>query len=63
MTRDKTLRVRLDEYEWQKLQGYADEKGVAMSHVIREYIRRLPKPINAPNLPQIKDLEEECGAE
>ncbi|AFZ15009.1 hypothetical protein Cri9333_4219 [Crinalium epipsammum PCC 9333] len=43
MTREKTLRIRLDEKEWQKLHTYADNKGVAMSHIIREYIRRLPQ--------------------
>ncbi|AFZ12771.1 hypothetical protein Cri9333_1888 [Crinalium epipsammum PCC 9333] len=42
MTREKTLRVRLDEKEWEKLQVYADSKGVGMSHIIRDYIRRLP---------------------
>ena len=43
MTREKTLRVRLDEKEWQKLQAYADSKAVGMSHIIRDYIRRLPQ--------------------
>ena len=55
MTREKTLRVRLDEKEWEKLQSYADSKGVGMSHIIRDYIRRLPKMVhnNDPELGEI----------
>lgn len=38
------LRVRLSEHESEKLQVYADSHGVSISHIIREYIRRLPNP-------------------
>ena len=46
MTRDKKLVIRLTEIELEKLQAYADHKGVGMSHIIRDYIRRLPKMVH-----------------
>lgn len=42
MSREKSLRIRVTNEEFDKLKAYADSKGVAMSHIIREYIRRLP---------------------
>jgi len=38
----ETVRVRLSRYENAKLRAYADKHGYTVSHVIREYIRRLP---------------------
>ncbi len=40
--KSNTLRVRLSEHEMNKLQTYADTHEWTVSHVIREYIRRLP---------------------
>ncbi len=57
------LVIRLTEQELAKLQVYADHKGVAMSHIIREYIRRLPRTLSTANSPQIEDLEGECAAQ
>lgn len=52
-TKVNTLRVRLTEHELQKLESYALAHGWSVSHVIREYIRRLP------NLPQTTVSEAE----
>lgn len=38
------LQVRLSEHESEKLQAYAESHEISVSHVIREYIRRLPNP-------------------
>ena len=38
------LRVKLSEHEQVKLETYATKHNITMSHVIREYIRRLPNP-------------------
>jgi hypothetical protein len=42
MTKEKWLKVRLNDLELEKLQAYAKAKGWSMSMVIREYIKRLP---------------------
>jgi len=39
----KVLRVRITPHEDLKLDCYAAKHGVTVSHVIREYIRRLPR--------------------
>lgn len=44
MIKEKKLVLRLTAYELDKLKAFADHKNVTMSHVLREYIRRLPKP-------------------
>jgi len=36
------FRVRLSKHENEKLRAYAYRRGYTASHVIREYIRRLP---------------------
>lgn len=41
-----TIQIRLNDYELEKLKAYADSHSWSVSHVIREYIRRLPKPKN-----------------
>ncbi len=37
------LRVRLNDNEKARLQQEADRRGVSMSEVIKDYIKRLPK--------------------
>jgi hypothetical protein len=45
MSRDKRLEIRLSELDYNKLEAYAKQKDVSMAQVLREYIKRLPKPI------------------
>jgi hypothetical protein len=45
-TKEKVLRVRLTAHELQKLKAFAEGRGVTASHVIHEYIRRLPNSTN-----------------
>jgi hypothetical protein len=40
--KSNTLRVRLSDHEMSKLESYAKNHEWTISHVIREYIRRLP---------------------
>ena len=41
-TKEKILRVRVTSHQFQKLKAHAEKHGVSMSHVIHEYLRRLP---------------------
>jgi predicted DNA binding CopG/RHH family protein len=43
MTRDKSIKVRLTDDEFERIQFYAKYKGFSVSEVIRDYIKRLPK--------------------
>jgi len=43
MSKTKMLRVRLSEEEFERLEEYAKSKGWAMSFVVREYVKKLPK--------------------
>lgn len=43
MTRDKSIKVRLTEEEFERIHFYAEFKGFSVSEVIRDYIKRLPK--------------------
>lgn len=43
-TKTEVLRVRLSKRYKKKLKAYAANHGVSESHVICEYIRRLPHP-------------------
>lgn len=43
-TRDNVIRVRMSNHETHKLKAFAEKHGVTVSHVIREYVRRLPNP-------------------
>ncbi len=43
MTREKLLRVRLSDEEYERLKDYADATNRQISEVIRDYIKRLPK--------------------
>lgn len=50
VAKKNTLRVRLSDHEMTKLEGYAEKHGWTISHVIREYIRRLPNQKEPENL-------------
>jgi uncharacterized circularly permuted ATP-grasp superfamily protein len=43
MARDKILRVRLSDEEWERLEAYAKSKDYTLTEVIRDYIKRLPR--------------------
>lgn len=43
MAREKILRVRLSDEEWERLKSYASSKEYTLTEVIRDYIKRLPK--------------------
>jgi predicted DNA-binding protein len=43
MSREKILRVRLSDEEWERLEYYAKAKSHSLSEVIRDYIKKLPK--------------------
>jgi hypothetical protein len=44
MPRDRTLRVRLNQREFDKIQLLAQQHDVPMSEVVRELIKQLPEP-------------------
>jgi predicted DNA binding CopG/RHH family protein len=46
MPREKMLRIRVSDYEYEQLRLEAEKQGVPMSDLIRKYISRLPKPEN-----------------
>ncbi|MCT7955220.1 ribbon-helix-helix protein, CopG family [Laspinema palackyanum] len=43
MARDELLQIRISTQEKERLQLEAERRGVSMSEVIRDYIKRLPK--------------------
>jgi len=43
MARDKSIKIRLTEEEFEQINLYAKSKGFSVSEVIRDYIKRLPK--------------------
>ena len=43
MAREKILRVRLSDEEWERLEAYAKSKSYKLTEVIRDQIKRLPK--------------------
>ncbi len=43
MARNKILRVRLSDEEWERLENYAKSKDYTLTEVIRDYVKRLPK--------------------
>lgn len=45
MPRDKTLRVRLNQREFDKIQLLAQQHDVPMSEVVRDLIKQLPEPL------------------
>jgi hypothetical protein len=44
MARDKRLEIRLTEEDYRKLEAYANQKDISMAQVLRDYIKRLPRP-------------------
>ncbi|NJK48424.1 ribbon-helix-helix protein, CopG family [Candidatus Gracilibacteria bacterium] len=44
MTKDEVLKIRLSSEDLERLKAYAKQKDVSMAQVLREYIKRLPKP-------------------
>jgi hypothetical protein len=60
--RTELLRVRVTPHEKTKLEWYAERHGSDSSHVIREYIRRLPNARAVDlqkKIDELKQLEEE----
>jgi hypothetical protein len=43
MSREKVLRVRVSNYEYEQLRIEAKKQGVPMSDLVRKYISKLPK--------------------
>jgi len=43
MARNELLQIRLTGQEKERLQAEAERRGVSMSEVIRDYIKRLPR--------------------
>ena len=43
MTRDKSIKVRFTEKEFELIGSYAKSQRISVSEVIRDYIKRLPK--------------------
>lgn len=44
MARDYMLRIRLNSQELDRLKAEAERRELSMSEVIRDYIKRMPKP-------------------
>ncbi|WP_375466566.1 hypothetical protein [uncultured Nostoc sp.] len=44
MSREKSIKVRLSEYELQQLRQEAEKQGVGMSDVLRKCISQFSKP-------------------
>ncbi|WP_442937332.1 plasmid mobilization protein [Nostoc sp.] len=44
MSREKSIKVRLSEYELQQLKKEAEKQGVGMSDVLRKCIAQFSKP-------------------
>jgi predicted DNA binding CopG/RHH family protein len=47
MTRDKSVKVRLSEYEYKQLQQEAEKQGIGMSDLLRKCIAKFSKPHGA----------------
>jgi hypothetical protein len=43
MTRDKSIKIRLTQEEFERINLYAELKGFSVSEVIRDYIKKLPR--------------------
>jgi len=50
MVRNKVLRVRLFDEEWERLKSFARAKDYTLTEVIRDYIKRLPKKDSLPSV-------------
>jgi hypothetical protein len=47
MAREKSIKIRLSEYEYQELQQEAQRQGIRMSDLLRKCIAKFPKPKGA----------------
>jgi predicted DNA-binding protein len=45
MLKEKRLEIRLSDEDFARLERYAKQKDISMAQVLREYIKRLPKPV------------------
>lgn len=45
MLKEKRLEIRLSDEDFARLEAYAEHKDISMAQVLREYIKRLPKPV------------------
>jgi len=48
--KERIFRARLTDHQFNKLETFARRRGVTMTHVLNEYIRRLPNPSEDENL-------------
>lgn len=55
MTREKYIKIRLTDDEFEKIKKYAQTKDLSVSEVIRDYIKRLPR------IPPDASKEESAG--
>ncbi|MBW4486680.1 MAG: ribbon-helix-helix protein, CopG family [Trichocoleus desertorum ATA4-8-CV12] len=46
MPKEKRLEIRLNDEDFARLEAYAKGKDVSMAQILREYIKRLPKPVD-----------------
>jgi predicted DNA binding CopG/RHH family protein len=44
MDKEKRLQIRMSEEDYMRIETYARKKDISMAQVLREYIKRLPKP-------------------
>jgi hypothetical protein len=44
-TREKMLRVRMSDYEFEQLKQESERQGVSMSDLVRKLVSKLPKPV------------------
>jgi predicted DNA binding CopG/RHH family protein len=47
MARDKSVKIRLSEYEFEQLRQEAEKQGIGMSDLLRKCIAKFPKPYRA----------------
>lgn len=52
MPRNKLLRVRLSDREFDKLKTFAESTDRQISEVVRDYIKRLPKGLSESSYPE-----------
>ncbi|MBN3869270.1 MULTISPECIES: hypothetical protein [unclassified Nostoc] len=50
MNRPKVYNLRFSDEEWAKLKAYAESKQITPAEILRDYIKRLPKPLEKPLL-------------
>jgi len=50
--KERIFRARLTNHQFNKLQAFARRRGVTMTHILNEYIRRLPNPGDEDSFPE-----------